>query len=413
MRTLVLVVLIMASLQGVAQRACLTQAYAEQQQALYPSYGANRAAVEAFVKQQAATAATLKMAAKEVVRIPVVVHIIYNSSSQNISDAQVASQIEALNRDFRRLNADTVNTPDRFKALGADVEIEFALATADPMGRPTTGIIRKQTAVKEWTMDDKIKFTAQGGDNAWDSKSYLNMWVGNMRQLLGYASEPGGPADKDGVVINISAFGTTNVGAPYDQGRTAVHEVGHWLGLKHIWGDTYCGDDLVDDTPRQGNFTTGCPTTVRTSCGNNATGDMYMNYMDFVNDACMNIFTHGQKLRMRSHFEQGGPRYSLLSSRGLYEPWLEEAPTEEGPVTIKEPRLYPNPVMGEVTIDLTGQDQWIGKELKVIAINGVEVHRQVLTSATQKINLSHLRPGIYMVWIKAGSKEIRQKLVKY
>ena len=403
----------MASLQGVAQRACLTQAYAEQQQALHPSYATSRAAVEAFVKQQAARATTLKMAAKEVIRIPVVVHILYNTSSQNITDAQVASQIAALNRDFRRLNADTVNTPERFKSLGADVEIEFALATADPMGRPTTGIIRKQTGVKEWGMDDKIKFSAHGGDNAWDSKSYLNIWVGSMRQLLGYASEPGGPADKDGVVINFSAFGTTNVGAPYEGGRTGVHEVGHWLGLKHIWGDTYCGDDLVDDTPKQGNFTTGCPTTVRTSCGNNATGDMYMNYMDFVNDACMNLFTQGQKQRMRSHFDQGGPRYSLLFSKGLNEPWLEEAPVEGPAVTLKEPRLYPNPAVGEVTIDISGRDQWVGKELKVIAINGVEVHRQVLTAATQKINLSHLRPGVYMVWVRAGSEEIRQKLVKY
>lgn len=403
----------MASLQGVAQRACLTQAYAEQQQALHPSYSAKRAAVEAFIKERAAGATTQKTAAKEIIRIPVVVHILYNNSSQNISDAQVSSQIEALNRDFRRQNADTVNTPDRFKALGADVEIEFVLASADAMGRPTTGIIRKQTSVSEWGMDDKIKFSAQGGDNAWDSKSYLNIWVGNLRQILGYASEPGGPADKDGLVINLSAFGTINAGGTYDKGRTVVHEVGHWLGLKHIWGDTYCGDDGVDDTPRQGNFTTGCPTTVRTSCGNNATGDMYMNYMDFVNDACMNLFTHGQKLRMRTLFEQGGPRYSLLSSRGLNEPWLEEAPVEETPVTLKEPRLYPNPVTSEVTIDVSGRDQWIGRELKVIAVNGVEVHRQVLTSATLKINLSHLRPGIYMVWIRTGNEEIRQKLVKY
>lgn len=410
---MVLVVLIMASIQGVAQRACLTQAYAEQQQALYPSYSERKASVEAFIRQRTAQAATLKTAAKEIIRIPVVVHILYNNSSQNISDAQVVSQIAALNRDFRRQNADTVNTPERFKALGADVEIEFALATADPKGRPTTGVIRKQTGVSDWAMDDKIKFTSQGGDDAWDSKSYLNIWVGNLRGLLGYSSEPGGTVEKDGIVISTSAFGTINVGTPYDKGRTVVHEAGHWLGLKHIWGETYCGDDLVDDTPKQGNYTTGCPTTVRTSCGNNATGDMYMNYMDFVNDACMNLFTHGQKLRMRTLFEVEGPRYALLSSRGLNAPWLEEAPAEGEPITIKEPRIYPNPAAGEVTIDFTGEEQWSGKELRVIAINGVEVYRQVVTGPTQKINLSHLKPGIYMVWIKGGGKEFRQKLVKY
>lgn len=403
----------MASIQGFGQRACLTQAYAEQQQALYPWYSASRASVETFIRQHTGVASTLKTEAKEIIRIPVVVHILYNNSSQNISEEQVKSQLAALNRDFRRLNADTVNTPERFKAFGADVEIEFALATADPKGRPTTGIVRKQTDVSSWAMDDKIKFSAQGGDDAWDSKSYLNIWVGSMRQLLGYASEPGGPADKDGLVINLSAFGTVNVGAPYDKGRTAVHEIGHWLGLKHIWGDTYCGDDGVEDTPKQGNYTTGCPTTVRTSCGNNTTGDMYMNYMDFTNDACMNLFTYGQKVRMRTLFNSGGPRYSLLASKGLNEPWLEEAPAEELPGIIKEPRLYPNPAAGEVTIDLSGQESFIGRELRVMAINGVEVYRQVLTGTVHKINLSHLRPGIYMVWIRTGDKEIRQKLVKY
>jgi hypothetical protein len=413
MRTLVLGVLLMASTYGFAQRACFTQEYLERQEALHPAYAANRVAIETFIKQQSAGTAAAKTASKSLIRIPVVVHILYTNSSQNITDAQVASQIDALNRDFRRQNADTANTPERFKALGADIEIEFTLATADPMGRPTSGVVRRQTTVSEWTMDDQIKFTAQGGSNAWDSKSYLNIWVGNMRQLLGYSSVPGGPADKDGVVINTSAFGTINSGAPYNLGRTAVHEVGHWLGLKHIWGDTYCGDDEVGDTPKQGNYTTGCPTAFRSSCSNGATGDMYMNYMDFTNDACINLFTEGQKQRMRTLFNTGGPRQSLLSSKGLNEPWLEEAPVEKEPVTPREPRLYPNPSTTDVVLDLSGQSQWIGGELAVIAVNGITVQRQLVTSTLQKIDLSRLSPGIYLVWIKSGKEEIRQKLVKY
>jgi hypothetical protein len=413
MRTLVFVVLMMATLQGLSQRACSTQDYLEQQQAQQPAYAAKRAAIESFIRQQRIQTTTLKTEARNTFQIPVVVHILYNTSAQNISDAQVASQLAALNRDFNKQNPDSVNIPERFKALAADIEIEFALATADPMGRPTTGIIRKHTAVAEWTMDDKIKFSAQGGDNAWDSKSYLNIWVGNVRQLLGYASEPGGSTEKDGVVINTSAFGTINTGAPYNLGRTAVHEVSHWLGLKHIWGDTYCGDDLVDDTPKQGNYTTGCPTAFRTSCGNNAIGDMYMNYMDFTNDACINLFTEGQKLRMRSLFNAGGPRQSLLSTKGLNEPWLQAAPVEEAPVAQREPRIYPNPAAGDVVLDLSGQSQWVGSDIKVIAVNGVEVLRQKVSSTQQKIDLSRLAPGIYMVWIKAGKEEIRQKLVKY
>ena len=413
MRTLVLGVLLMASFYGFAQRACSTQEYLQAQEVLHPAYAANRAAIETFIKQQSTSIATAKTASKNLVRIPVVVHILNTQSSQNISDAQVASQIEALNRDFRRQNADTANTPERFKGLAADVEIEFILATADPMGRPTTGIVRRQTNVSDWTMDDKIKFSAQGGSNGWDSKSYLNIWVGNMRQLLGYSSVPGGPVEKDGVVINTSAFGTINIGAPYNLGRTAVHEVGHWLGLKHIWGDTYCGEDEVEDTPKQGNYTTGCPTTFRSSCSNNATGDMYMNFMDFTNDACINLFTEGQKQRMRSLFNSGGPRQSLLSSKGLNEPWLEEAPVEEGPITSKQPRLYPNPVTSEAVLDLSGQPQWVGKELAVLSVNGIIVQRQLVTATQQKIDLSRLAPGIYLVWLKTGKEEIRQKLLKY
>jgi len=413
MRTLVLGVLLMASTYGFAQRACFTQEYLERQEAQHPAYATNRAAIETFIKQQSALTATAKTASKDLIRIPVVVHILYTNSSQNITDAQVASQIDALNRDFRRQNADTTNTPERFKALGADVEIEFTLASADPMGRPTTGIVRRQTTVSEWTMDDKIKFTAQGGSNAWDSKSYLNIWVGNVRQLLGYSSVPGGPAEKDGVVINTSAFGTINIGAPYNMGRMAVHEVGHWLGLKHIWGDTYCGEDEVGDTPKQGNYTTGCPTTFRSSCSNNATGDMYMNYMDFTNDACINLFTEGQKQRMRILFNSGGPRQSLLSSKGLNEPWLEEAPVEEEPITPLASRLYPNPAANEAVLDLSGQPQWIGKELNVVGVNGISVKRLVVTAPLQKIDLSSLAPGIYLIWLKSGNEEIRQKLVKF
>ena len=110
-------------------------------------------------------------------------HVLYNVASQNISDAQIKSQIDALNRDFRKQNFDTTSTPARFKTIAADMQIEFVLATADPMGRPTNGVVRKQTNVTEWKMDDKIKFTAQGGDDAWDSKYYLNFWVGNMRSI--------------------------------------------------------------------------------------------------------------------------------------------------------------------------------------------------------------------------------------
>ena len=216
-----------------------------------------------------------------------------------------------------------------------------------------------------------------GGDNAWDSRYYLNIWVGNTRSLLGYSSVIGAPADKDGIVINTSAFGTLNMSGAYDNGRTAVHEAGHWLGLKHIWGDALCGDDGIYDTPTQSGFTTSCPTGIRTSsCGSNPAGDMYMNYMDFTNDACLNLFTTGQKEHMRSLFDDGAPRYSLLLSKGLNAPWTEESLPEEAiPVVIApaQLKLYPNPTSSELVLDFEYDASWIGKEVKILNMNGVVI----------------------------------------
>jgi hypothetical protein len=134
-----------------------------------------------------------------------------------------------------------------------------------------------------------------------------------MNRVAGYSSVMGGPVKKDGIVIDRAAFGSGGNGGGYNMGRTAVHEAGHWLGLKHIWGDTDCGDDLVDDTPKQSFYDVGCPTGIRVTCNNGPNGNMYMNYMDFTDDACLNLFTLGQKERMRALFEAGGPRHALLN----------------------------------------------------------------------------------------------------
>src|SRR5205085_1117085 len=214
------------------------------------------------------------------------------------------------------------------------------------------------------------KFSSSGGDDAWDSNSYLNIWVGSMFGLLGYSSEPGGPANKDGIVMSPSAFGTINTSGAYNKGRTGVHEVGHWLGLKHIWGDAYCGDDLVDDTPKQGNFTQGCPSGFRSSCSNGTLGDMYMNYMDFTDDACMNLFTQGQKQRMLSLFNNGGPRNALLLSSGLNTPWVANAPVDETPVSNSQFKFYPNPAVGEIILNFEYNPAWIGQTISIINMNG-------------------------------------------
>ncbi len=346
-----------------------------------------------------------------IINIPVVVHVLYHNNKENISQEQIQSQIDALNRDFRKMNEDHENIPARFADLAADVQIEFALAKVDPVGRNTTGIIRKYTPVTSWEMDDQIKYSNAAGSDAWDADSYLNIWVGNLSNLLGYASVVGGDGKKDGVVIAYKAFGTINTSAPFNLGRTAVHEVGHWLGLKHIWGDAYCGDDMVDDTPQQRAFTSGCPTGVRVTCGS-ANGDMYMNYMDFTNDACMYLFTHGQKERMRSLLSPGGFRHSLLASHALGEPWIEEIPVEEQQPTWLQVKLFPNPASNSITIDMQYDARWIGKELQVINMHGQILIRKMIQAKTMNLDIHQLKPGLYFIKAEKEGERIMQKFVK-
>jgi hypothetical protein len=411
MRTLFICLFLSIGIVASAQRECGQLHYLEQQKSLDAGFASRLASIESFLLQQNTSVTSRTESGEEpVIRIPVVVHILYNNASQNVSDAQVRSQIEALNRDFRKLNSDTANIPARFKQYAADVRIEFVLAKADPKGRATTGINRKHTNVTEWKLDDKIKFAAQGGVDAWDSRYYLNIWVGYMRSTMGYASAPGTDATKDGVVISPNVFGTTNVSSPFHLGRTATHEVGHWLGLKHIWGDTYCGDDLVDDTPKQGSYTTGCPTAFRSSCNNGETGDMYMNYMDYTNDACMNLFTYGQKARMRSMFNAGGPRNTLLQSKGLNDPWLEEAPVDPRPVTVSDFTIYPNPATNNAVLNF--DDSWIGKQFQLINASGVVLQTVTITNKQQNVVLNGYRSGLYFIQARNEDKIVKAKLMK-
>jgi hypothetical protein len=254
----------------------------------------------------------------------VVVHVVYYTTTQNISNTQIQSQITVLNNDFRRLNADRTNTPSTFSSLAADIEVEFCLASFDPNGNATTGITRTQTSKTIFdTQLNDCKYNSQGGKDAWNTSKYLNMWIvpslksGTTTGILGYAQFPGtGIAATDGVVICHNYFGTSGtVTAPFNKGRTTTHEVGHWLNLRHIWGDQLCGDDLVSDTPTHRDKNFNCPSHPKSNtCGTSA--EMFMNYMDYVDDACMNMFSNGQKLRMRALFNAGGARVGLLTSTG-------------------------------------------------------------------------------------------------
>jgi hypothetical protein len=291
-----------------------------------PDYARARAAIQLQSANYAGSARAARAEARPEPRvIPVVVHVIFRAAEENISDDQVASQIAALNRDYRKANADAGNVPAPFKPLATDAFIQFALARRDPEGQPTMGITRTPTNVPQFDDQNGMKFTAQGGQDAWDASRYLNMWVcpeilqqGTGSPLLGYAQFPGGVPATDGVAIVHNAFGTMGTAtAPFNLGRTATHEVGHWLDLFHIWGDANdcTSDDKVADTPIQQDHNFGTPVFPHVTCNNAPNGDMFMNYMDYVDDAVMIMFTAGQATRMQATL--AGPRATIGLTPGV------------------------------------------------------------------------------------------------
>jgi hypothetical protein len=277
-----------------------------------PEYRERRLQAEDQTRESINSGQATRVTAK-LITLPVVVHIVHQTPEQNISDAQVKSQIDALNRDYRAKNADARKVPPVWKSLVIDSKIQFALATKDPAGKATTGITRTATTADSFGPDDTVKAKTTGGVPPWPTDRYLNIWVCNLSSnLLGYAQFPGGPAKTDGVVILFSAFGTRRGAmAPFNKGRTATHEVGHFLGLRHIWGDRNdcSGNDFVADTPPAMQANTGKPTFPHITCNNGPSGDMFMNYMDYVDDDAMFMFTIGQVARMNATL--AGPRKKL------------------------------------------------------------------------------------------------------
>jgi hypothetical protein len=253
---------------------------------------------------------------RKLITIQVVVHVVAKTDEENISDEQIESQIEVLNQDYRGTNADRSKVPDVWAGLAADPNLQFALATKDPKGKPTNGITRVQTTRDSFGTGDSVKTKAGGGTPPWATDRYLNLWVCNLGEgLLGYAQFPGGPARTDGVVILYTAFGTKGAAAdPFNLGRTATHEVGHYLNLRHIWADSNdcSGSDQVSDTPRAQMPNYGKPDFPHISCNNGPNGDMFMDYMDYVDDAAMFMFTQGQAARMNATL--AGPRKKLAAA---------------------------------------------------------------------------------------------------
>ncbi|WP_333809030.1 zinc metalloprotease [Flavobacterium sp.] len=280
-------------------RGCASHEVLEQQLRENPELASKMQEIERFT-QNAITNGRL---VNGKIEIPVVVNVLYRTAAENISLTQIQSQIDVLNKDFNALNSDFNQVPTIFSGVKANVGISFVL----------DAVYRKSTTKTSWGTRDAMKKSTQGGINPTSPTTKLNLWVCTIGGgILGYAQFPGGSSATDGVVIDSRYLGTTGTAtAPFNKGRTATHEVGHWMNLRHIWGDTTCGSDLVSDTPTHNTANYGMPVFPHYSTCTGTPIEMTMNYMDYTDDAGMYMFSNGQKSRMLAIFASGGARFSF------------------------------------------------------------------------------------------------------
>lgn len=415
MNKIVTILLMFLSVSITAQRTCATDARVKERIKTVQGFEAHHKEVMDFIhnsnnKQSLFSRQSSSLAT--VVTIPVVFHILYKNANQNISDAQIQSQLDVLNKDYRKLNTDfSTVVPAAFRTLGADMEILFCKATKTPSGATTTGISRK--SVSSTFSFDNDYFTASG-DPAWDTTRYLNIWVGSFTDttLLGFAYPPSSAgSDDDGLCISYKTFGTTGTAlSPFNKGRTATHEIGHYFGLYHPWGqdNSACGSgansDSVADTPATSGPYYDCPNFPdnTNACTTSTNGSMFMNYMDYVDDACMAFFTAGQKTIVRNTLS--GPRLSLLSSNGCGTLGLTELEA------VKAIAVYPNPVSHYFMI--TSPQVQID-EVEVYNALGQLVKSQKLTQTNNVINIDELSSGNYYLRIYNEGKFLKSdKIIK-
>lgn len=376
--------------------------------------------------------------------IPVIVHVVHAGAEagfeNNISAERVLSQIIVLNQDFRRTNPDKSNTPTVFANVAADTEIEFELAVLDTNGNKLEekGIHRYEDKTRTSWSTSEIESTLKP-KTSWDPSKYLNIWVVTLSNssTLGYAQFPeqstldgisvDPTTDKpetDGVVINTAYFGSNHTDAgtftsgsyglksPFDRGRTATHEVGHWLGLRHIWGDGDCSaDDFCADTPNAGNDNDGltdCSQIVN-SCTGDAFDDMYQNYMDYTSDACMNLFTKDQTTRMRTVLENSPRRKEVVANARFV------LSTNQSALLANTSQLFPNPGKGNTRINLnntlTGQVEVMVTDLSGKVLQSI-TSQKTGKSWSYELASEQLPKGVYVVTVKMAEGRFSKRLIK-
>ncbi len=353
-----------------------------------------------------------KVTLREIITIPVVVHIVWMDESEDFTDLEIEAQIDGLTADFRKMNDNASIIPTIFRPLAADVEIEFCLAKVDPNGKITNGIVRKETSFARVGASysgnrRRICYDDLGGSNAWEPQNYINIWVGQLSGLLGQATFPGMAQSEyeDGVFIDPNYFGffcSTNNG--YFHGRTLTHEMGHFFNLYHIWGQNGCDTgDLVDDTPMQDTSYQGlCPSHPQISCGSE---DMFMNYMDYVDDNCMAMFTQGQKLRMLAALDSDYRKTLKNSGACAFNN------TKDITLTPDDILLFPNPAADCVHIDLD-LDSDLPVRMAIFDTAGREIYSNLIfVKDLRTFDISNISNGIYFIYFEANNQVASKKLI--
>lgn len=397
---------------------CVTQEAIQYQENITPGFIDQ--VQQVFENSKAYSSNNLEKAGA-IYNIPVVVHVVYNTPEQNLADSVIFNQIQTLTEDYNRLNADTVNMRSDFDIVKGSPQINFILAQVDPTGASTTGITRTSTSTSsfgsfafltgDFTDLEKVKSTMDGGEDPWDQSRYLNIWVCNMSinifgtettALLGYATPPSGlpnwppgstPNLSDGVVIQFQAFGSNNPnildaggGAIDVRGRTASHEVGHYLGLRHIWGDGDCtAEDGIDDTPNaDAQSNQDCDITKNT-CTDNIQGvdlpDMIENFMDYSEETCQNSFTQGQVDLMHGVLEN--QRFDLVNNN----------PAAINELDLISFSIAPNPATNQIQIESSDVIQ----KISIVSVDGQIAYTVELNNTSTIINTSELARGYYYV----------------
>ncbi|MGV9004173.1 M43 family zinc metalloprotease [Flavobacterium sp.] len=404
MKKITLALLLLSAFFVTAQKTCHTTEKMLELIQNNPEFELHNQETMDFIRNPKNASPTLNRSVNAVYTLPVVVHVLYKNGSQNISDAQILSQIGILNADYRKMNLDFNSVvPTAFRPLGADFELAFCMASRKPDGTATNGIERKSVA-SSFVFEDQY-YTAAGLP-VWDPTKYLNIWVGRFtdNSLLGFAYLPSivgtSYANRDGLCIGDQFFGNTGTAqAPYNKGRTATHEIGHYFGLDHPWGDGSCsGDDGVADTPATNDAYYDCVSFPNNTymCNPTTNGAMFMNFMDYVPDACMAFFTAGQKAIAQS--TMNGPRASLKTSSGCQALSVTE---QEAILSIA---IYPNPVSQYfmITSPLTNVDL-----VEIFSTNGQLVKTQKLDEVNNKIYVDNFESGVYYIRIYNENKLLK------